>query len=80
MFTPLHGRSVIVTGGSKGSGKGDASDKATQSVIRSMEKVVKSAEEQAAMPKGLVGTIMTLVADVKSIEKRVAALEKRQGR
>lgn len=70
MFTPLKGRSVIVTGGSKGIGKGIARCFAREGanvLIGARDEVTlrATAEELAA---GAAGRVETVVADVSRVE------------
>ena len=77
MFTPLKGRSVIVTGGSKGIGKGIARAfvrvGADVLVVARDESTLRAAAEELA--DGAEGRVETTVADVASVEdcRRLAA-------
>jgi len=77
VFTPLKGRSVIVTGGSKGIGKGIARAfvrvGADVLVVARDESTLRAAAEELA--DGAEGRVETTVADVASVEdcRRLAA-------
>ena len=83
MFTPVSGRSVIVTGGSKGIGRGIARVFASAGanvliVGRGAEALDAAVEEMASLP-GEVSGLQTDVADVRGCQEMVRTAVERYG-
>ena len=83
MFTPVAGRSVIVTGGSKGIGRGIARVFASAGanvliVGRGAEALDAAVEEMASLP-GEVSGLQTDVADVRGCQEMVRTAVERYG-
>ncbi len=70
MFTPLDGRSVIVTGGSKGIGKGIARvfSKAGANVLLAARNETALSAAAEELGNGASGSVETVVADVSRVE------------
>jgi 3-oxoacyl-[acyl-carrier protein] reductase len=83
VFTPVSGRSVIVTGGSKGIGRGIARVFASAGanvliVGRGAEALDAAVEEMASLP-GEVSGLQTDVADVRGCQEMVRTAVERYG-
>ena len=83
MFTPVSGRSVIVTGGSKGIGRGIARVFASAGanvliVGRGAEALDAAVEEMASLP-GEVSGLQADVADVRGCQEMVRTAVERYG-
>ena len=84
MFTPLEGRSVIVTGGSKGIGKGIARvfARAGANVLvaaRNEETLASAAEELAREGSGRVETVVADVASAEHCQRMAETAQERFG-